>query len=578
MKYSISTFMILLTASVSILTGSAQSEEVNLPDGPFPSVLLDENMVRGDVVEDASLLNPVEYSGTLNIRINQDNTLQLQNEEQIVTNPVNPDNLVAVWRDFRLGYRRVGYAASFDGGITWTEDLFEEPTYPWHSDPGLTVDAEGNFFAVILSYTSTYEPNGLYVYKSSDGGLSWGDPVEVINGVPNVFEDKELIGCDRTGGTHDGNLYVTWARFGYTTDIMISRSIDGGQSFTSATEISDVSSVQWPVPVVGADGVVNVAWVNYYPSSIKFDQSTDGGASFGTDRTIAMTSLSSDYINGGIWIFAYPAMEADITGGSHHGNLYVAYTDYGPGSDTDIFFKRSTNGGASWIGPLRINDDSPGNGRDQFHPWTTVDETGLISVVFLDRRNDSNNYFYDCYMTQSDDGGVTWSENIRLSDVSSDPQAGQVTAGLLGEYIGVTSSYGRVNALWTDTRRGHQDAFTARVYTDPSVDIQVIPESTSLTPGDDLSYTVHVTNTTGENVDFWGAGYVTLPWGDPFGFGPVDGPAPIHLGPFGQGQVVITHRLPNSTPAGRYYYTLRAAQLPYNMIDEDTFNFTVEAP
>jgi hypothetical protein len=574
----ISKKLMLMSAAIVIVgwSGALTAGELPSGHGPVPSVLLEPVADPGLEMNSLPPFAPLDFTGALNMLLNQDNTLQLQNEQQIVTNPNDPDNIVAVWRDFRLGYRRVAYAASFDGGVTWTEDLFEEPTYPWHSDPGLTVDAVGNFFAVILSFTSTYEPNGLYVYKSSDGGLSWGPPATVVNGVPNVFEDKELIACDRTGGSYDGNLYVTWARFGFDTTIMLSRSTDGGTSFTAPLTVSDVGGVQWPVPVVGPGGALYIAWVNYYPPAIKFDKSTNGGVSFGPDRTITPVDYGDNYLNGGIWVFSYPAMDVDITGGSYNGYVYVAYMDIGAGYDTDIFFKRSTNGGNTWSAPVRLNDDAVGNGRDQFHPWLTVDESGRISVVFLDRRNDPNNYLYDCYMTHSEDGGLTWSENVRISDVSSDPQAGQALAGLLGEYIGVTSSQGRVNALWTDTRRGHQDSFTARVYTVPDVDAQVTPSSSVYHPGDNLSYTVQVANSTSEQIGFYGAGYATLPWGDPFGYGPVDGPADVSLGPLQQRSLVITHRLPLGTPAGNYYYTLRLGQYPDRVIDEDTFRFTVE--
>ncbi len=97
-------------------------------------------------------------SAYLNIRVNNDTTDQLQNEEQIVMNPTDTTNMVAVWRDFRLGYRQVTYAYTYDGGLTWEQDLFSEPQYIWDSDPGLTVDTAGNFYAVILSYNSTSEP------------------------------------------------------------------------------------------------------------------------------------------------------------------------------------------------------------------------------------------------------------------------------------------------------------------------------------------------------------------------------------------------------------------------------------
>lgn len=577
--------MVLLISFVALFSLSTRTlhlEPSDLPRGSFPLVLLDERLEPGYSGESgpkSGLPLTSDYAGALNFRVNQDETEELQNEQQIVTNPLNPDNLVAVWRDFRLGYRRVGVGYSFDGGLTWTEDLFEEPTYPWHSDPGLTVDARGNFYAVILSFISTFQENGLFVYKSTDGGITWGDPVTVVNGVPNVFEDKELIGCDRTGGPYDGNLYVVWARFGWGSDIMISRSTNGGQSFLPAIDISSGSDAQWPVPVVGADGTVYVAWCNYSPLSIRLDKSTDGGVTFGTDQILADVSFyPGGSINGGIAVFPYPAMEADITGGTNHGNLYVAYLDYGIGSDTDIFFKRSTNGGASWSPAVRINDDAEGNGRDQFHPWITIDEMGTISVIFLDRRNDPGNYYYDLYMTQSSDGGLSWSENVRISDISSDPQAGQIRAGLLGEYIGVTSANGRVNALWTDTRNGHQDAFTARIYTDPAVDAVVIPDVTNVQPGDDMTYKLRVINRTGESIDFTGAGYVTLPWGDPMGFGPIDGPLSTSLGPHEARQLIRTERIPERTPPGIYYYTLRIWQSTDQVIDEATFPFTVESP
>jgi hypothetical protein len=177
----------------------------------------------------------------LNIKINSDQTTQLQNECQIVVNPLNHNNLVCVWRDFRLGYRRVGVGYSFDGGLTWRDTLFYEPQYPYQSDPGLTVDKEGNFYACLLSFISTSQPNGLFVYKSTDGGRSWSEPIPVVNQVPNVFEDKELIICDRTNSPFQNNLYVFWTRF-YDTKIMISRSTDRGLNWSSPIPVSDGSA------------------------------------------------------------------------------------------------------------------------------------------------------------------------------------------------------------------------------------------------------------------------------------------------------------------------------------------------
>ncbi|HEC77601.1 MAG TPA: T9SS type A sorting domain-containing protein [candidate division WOR-3 bacterium] len=416
-------------------------------------------------------------SAYLNIRLNDDTTSQIQNEEQIVMNPKDTTNMVAVWRDFRLGYRQVAYAYTFDGGLTWEQALFEEPQYIWDSDPGLTVDTAGNFYAVILSFNSTSEPNGLFVYKSTDGGVSWSGPVTVINGVAGVFEDKELIACDRSGGPYTNNLYVAWTRF-YTTQILLCRSTDGGNSFVGPVTVSDNTGVQWPVPAVGPNSELYVAWLDYSPGALKLDLSTDGGQTFGSDRVIQNVSFVQGYINGSITVFSFPAMDVDITGGPNNGNIYVAYMDYSSGyTDTDIYFTRSTDGGNTWSTKVRINDDPQNNGCDQFHPWLTITPDGDIVVVFLDRRLDPQNLLMDLYLTTSTDGGLTWSANERITTVSSDPTAGfrslprdisaedqplilAQRAGLIGEYIGVTaSSLEDIHPIWTDTRLGDQDAF-----------------------------------------------------------------------------------------------------------------------
>ncbi|KPJ53165.1 hypothetical protein AMJ39_05625 [candidate division TA06 bacterium DG_24] len=513
-------------------------------------------------------------AGWVNILINKDATQQVQNEQQVAVNPLDPDNLVAVWRDFRFGYRRVGYGYSFDGGLTWGEGLFEEPTWPWHSDPGVTVDADGNFHAVILSYNQSANTNGLFIFTSTDGGVTWGDPVTVVNGVPNVFEDKELMACDRTDGPHSGNLYVAWTRF-YTTRILMARSIDGGQSFLDPIQVSDGTGVQWPVPLVGTDGEVYVAWVDYSPDRIALDVSYDGGATFGTDKVVTDVELGDGYINGDIWIFSYPAMDADITGGQYDGRLYVAYADYGPSWDVDIFFRYSTDGGTNWSAAHRLNDDPVANGCDQFHPWLTVDETGTVSVVWLDRRNDPYNLWMDCYVTQSTNGGLDWCPNVRVSTVSSDPTAGQLDAGLLGEYIGLAAVEGRMNPVWTDTRRGHQDVFTSRLFLNADVTVELTPDTTTVPQGEVLGYDVTIENQTAEPKTVWGRAIVLMPDGSPYQGNPVVEPKAIPLGPHQVRQTHIEHVVPNLAPTGWYIYIVQAGTPPDDIIYESSFEVEI---
>ncbi|MEO0185397.1 MAG: hypothetical protein ABIL20_06335 [candidate division WOR-3 bacterium] len=418
----------------------------------------------------------------LNIKVNTDNTTQIQNEQQIVINPTDTLNFVADWRDFRVGYRQVGHAASMDGGRTWVaETLFVEPTYIWDSDPGMTVDANGNFYAIILSFNSTSEPNGYFLFQSTDKGITWSAPRTVVNGVQNVFEDKELIACDRTSSAYTGSLYVAWARFlNYSTPaVYFTRSTNQGFNWSAPIQISDTQgNLQWPVPAVGANGEVYVAWCTY--NSIRFDRSTNGGVSFGTDRTVQSIASMNRYVKGTILTFSYPAMDVDITNGPYRGYIYVAYMDNGSDGYPDMFFTRSTDGGTTWSTKVRINDDPAGNNRDQFHPWLTVDRTGCISVIFYDSRNDPNNILCDLYLAQSTDGGVTWLPNVRVTNVSFDLRIGfdqkdilpydpnkplvDQRAGLIGEYNGIAAaSKGNPVPIWTDTRNGNQDTYVGVV-------------------------------------------------------------------------------------------------------------------
>lgn len=427
----------------------------------------------------------VSSSTPPNIKLNTDATTQLQNEEQVAVDPNNPDTLVAVWRDFRLGFRQCGWGYSHDGGTSWTEGgLIAQTPYNRDSDPGIVAGNNGFFYAIILSFDQFSEANGLFVPVSWDGGQSWLGYLDGIDTPSFYFEDKELMAIDNTGGPNDGNLYIAWTRFGDTTGIFCVASTNG-TSFLPLKGVSDVGSVQWPVPVVRNDGAVVVAWFSYGHSAIRYDISTDAGQTWGTDRTLANTTFFPSDLNGGVTTFPFPALASDITGGPYDGRLYCAFEDYAADGFLDLYFTMSTDGGNTWTPRQRINDDPVGNMIDQFHPWTSVNKDGVVTVAWYDRRLDPANLNFDLAVSHSFDGGVTWTPNQRVTNVSSSPfgafsfgksqpqyqpfdpnvplEIQSPQAGLIGEYIGLATSERRATMVFTDTRNGNQDVYAANM-------------------------------------------------------------------------------------------------------------------
>ena len=412
-----------------------------------------------------TLLSLFSAPSFLNIRINSDTepALPYHNEEQIVVNPKDSANLVACWRDFRLGYRQVAIGVSFDGGLTWEDRLITNSGLQYDSDPGLTTDADGNIYLVMLSFNEDREEMAIPVYKSTDGGLTFGEPSYAVHSYGTTFLDKELMACDRTESDYRGNLYVVWTYVvDETTYIYCVTSGDGGKSWSEPARVSDVNRVMWPVPCVGPDGTLYVAWIARYavhePDSIMIDRSTDGGITWGNDLAIARVKgfCTIDFF---IDAWSFPAMDTDISGGPFSGNLYIAYMSSGLYETKDIFLVRSTDGGDTWSSPITISgEDTPYN--DQFHPWLVVDNLGIIHVVFYDQRNGLEEDLQDLYYTKSEDGGDTWTYPYRVSTVASKPAevelpcfaAGSMPAGIYGEYVGLAAWNGRPFPVWTDCR------------------------------------------------------------------------------------------------------------------------------
>jgi hypothetical protein len=103
---------------------------------------------------------------------------------------------------------------------------------------------------------------------------------------------------------------------------------------------------------------------------------------------------------------------------------------------------KPVDGGQSFTKNVKVNNDT--ESADQRSPSITVDNSGIIYVVWNDRRG--NTSYEDIYFAKSTDGGQTFSKNVKINDGAGD-RAGY-------RPIIKVDSKGTIYVVWTDFRNG----------------------------------------------------------------------------------------------------------------------------
>ena len=132
--------------------------------------------------------------------------------------------------------------------------------------------------------------------------------------------------------------------------------------------------------------------------------------------------------------------KSGASGATHAGKLYVAWSDYTNG-DVDVFVASSSDHGATWSTPVRVNNDPIHNGSDQFFQWMAVDpQSGAVNLIFYDRRRD--NLATTVTLARSTDGGKTFQNYTWDSDTF------EAEGDFLGDYLAITTFGNRVFGAW----------------------------------------------------------------------------------------------------------------------------------
>jgi type IX secretion system substrate protein len=316
----------------------------------------------------------------------------------------------------RLGYTQISYNHSTDGGVTWGQDItLTNDTWYYTGNPSIAVSGMNVHIIWVYNHNAS---NDLFYRHSADGGFSWG-PVtgfgfEIIVGQNTIQPSITASGS---------NVYIVWSSG--INEIYCKRSTDGGASWQNAVQLTNITYNSFSPSVSASGMVVNVVWHDTRDANgeIYNRRSLDGGASWGPETRLTndpqnsfapSVSVSGMVVNvawadtrdGNEEIYQKRSSDGGTSWGSDirltnnnfpsenpsinssGQNVHVIWQD-GRDGNWEIYYKRSANGGISWDSDLRLTNN-PAN--SQF-PFISASGTA-VHAVWTDDRDGNQEIYY----------------------------------------------------------------------------------------------------------------------------------------------------------------------------------------
>ena len=272
------------------------------------------------------------------------------------------------------------FSRSTDGGITWMNPVAIPSQPVWGT---LDVDTNGNlfigggdfgssFFCVRSSnaqnpaVTPTFDQN---VSVNLGGSVLFGAPIN-----PGGLAGQIFLAVDRSGTATNNNIYMlaTVQQFNASngSDIMFSRSTDGGVTFSPPQRITDdpVNQNKWHwfgTLAVAPDGRIDSVWLdtrnaaNNTDSQLFYSWSTDGGVTWAPNVAVSNPFTPFEGYPVQNKMGDYITIVSDNTGGDV---AYPATFNFNPNSgqhEEDVYYVRVSPSGVPTPTPTPSQTPTP---------------------------------------------------------------------------------------------------------------------------------------------------------------------------------------------------------------------------
>lgn len=291
--------------------------------------------------------------------------------------------VTAFWIGYENSGLRLQTASSTDDGLSWSAPKTISTSFINFSPVAVT---DGTTITVAW-LSRDFSVSAVEVASSVDGGETWTAP-RVLS---TLSEDADNVRV-ATNGT---SIAVVWREpLGGT--IQESHSNDSGQNWSAPQVIAAPGAASSPATVVASGESFVVTWLTAVPSpQIVVSRSTDGAASWSASTPI---SGVSEFVG-------EPRL-------AQSGSLIVALWSSVTAGVSTFRSATSEDGGVNWAAPVDVSSVPSGafgfselvamDGENATVAWIEAQANVVVIVV-----------------SQSTDGGQTWSPARVLSDAST---------------------------------------------------------------------------------------------------------------------------------------------------------------
>ena len=268
-----------------------------------------------------------------------------------------------------------------DGGATFSPTINISNNAGQSARPAIAIS--GNNVYVVWD-DNTPGNFDIFYRRSTDGGSMFTEPIKNLSSNTGISFQSKIA-------TSGGNVHVVWQdETPGNGDILYRRSTDDGSTFPNIIKNLSSNAAQSINPAVAVSGNnVHVIWADRTPGNfdIFYRRSPDGGQTFPN----VIKNLSSNANES-----TDPAIAVS---GS---NIYVVWDGLTTEEESDIFYRRSTDGGDSFTEPIKNLSSSPGTISSE--PAISLSSNNIY-VVWSDRPLTIANSEI-LYRTSSDNGAT----------------------------------------------------------------------------------------------------------------------------------------------------------------------------